>query len=120
MTDNQPQATTDEAGRGPVNESERILSLDLIRGVAVLGVLLMNAVSFVGLDSQHPRRHSHPPTGIPVPPVIPAKAGIHAWPAGHNPPPTVTPAALRHSRAYTVILSVAKNPKPPLRSQSCP
>ena len=46
MTDNQPQAITDEAGRGPVTESERILSLDLIRGVAVLGILLMNAVSF--------------------------------------------------------------------------
>ena len=34
------------APRGPVSESERILSLDLIRGVAVLGILLMNAVSF--------------------------------------------------------------------------
>ena len=31
---------------GPVRESERIVSLDLIRGVAVLGILLMNAVSF--------------------------------------------------------------------------
>ena len=31
---------------GPVGESERIVSLDLIRGVAVLGILLMNAVSF--------------------------------------------------------------------------
>ena len=31
---------------GPVAESTRITSLDLIRGVAVLGILLMNAVSF--------------------------------------------------------------------------
>ncbi len=31
---------------GPVGESARITSLDLIRGVAVLGILLMNAVSF--------------------------------------------------------------------------
>ncbi len=31
---------------GPVREAERIVSLDLIRGVAVLGILLMNAVSF--------------------------------------------------------------------------
>ena len=35
--------TTDS---GPVQEPERIISLDLIRGVAVLGILLMNAVSF--------------------------------------------------------------------------
>ena len=34
------------AGAGPVRESARITSLDLIRGVAVLGILLMNAVSF--------------------------------------------------------------------------
>ena len=38
----QPQATDS----GPVRESARITSLDLIRGVAVLGILLMNAVSF--------------------------------------------------------------------------
>ena len=31
---------------GPVREFARITSLDLIRGVAVLGILLMNAVSF--------------------------------------------------------------------------
>ena len=35
--------TTDS---GPVRESARITSLDLIRGVAVLGILLMNAVAF--------------------------------------------------------------------------
>ena len=34
------------ADSGPVRESARITSLDLIRGVAVLGILLMNAVSF--------------------------------------------------------------------------
>ena len=31
---------------GPVRDSVRITSLDLIRGVAVLGILLMNAVHF--------------------------------------------------------------------------
>ena len=31
---------------GPVRDSARITSLDLIRGIAVLGILLMNAVSF--------------------------------------------------------------------------
>ena len=31
---------------GPVRESGRITSLDLVRGVAVLGILLMNAVHF--------------------------------------------------------------------------
>ena len=36
-------ATTDS---GPVQDPARITSLDLIRGVAVLGILLMNAVSF--------------------------------------------------------------------------
>ena len=35
--------TTDS---GPVRESGRITSLDLIRGIAVLGILLMNAVNF--------------------------------------------------------------------------
>ena len=34
------------AESGPVRETARITSLDLIRGVAVLGILLMNAVSF--------------------------------------------------------------------------
>ena len=36
----------DNPNPGPVTESARITSLDLIRGVAVLGILLMNAVSF--------------------------------------------------------------------------
>lgn len=39
-------ALPQETERGPVSERERIAGLDLIRGVAVLGILLMNAVSF--------------------------------------------------------------------------
>ena len=35
-----------EDGSGPVTESDRITSLDLLRGVAVLVIVLMNAVSF--------------------------------------------------------------------------
>ena len=35
-----------EASAGPTHESSRITSLDLIRGMAVLGILLMNVVSF--------------------------------------------------------------------------
>ena len=35
-----------ESAAGPVAESSRITSLDLIRGVAVLGILLMNVVHF--------------------------------------------------------------------------
>ena len=35
-----------ENGPGPVTESDRITSLDLLRGVAVLVIVLMNAVSF--------------------------------------------------------------------------
>ena len=42
-----PSQTADS---GPVRESGRITSLDLIRGIAVLGILLMNAVNF-GLGS---------------------------------------------------------------------
>ena len=40
------QSARPEADSGPVTESARITSLDLIRGAAVLGILLMNAVSF--------------------------------------------------------------------------
>ena len=39
-------AGSEQADSGPVRGSERITSLDLIRGVAVLGILLMNAVDF--------------------------------------------------------------------------
>ena len=38
---------------GPVRENARITSLDLIRGVAVLGILLMNAVSFTFGDAPY-------------------------------------------------------------------
>ncbi len=42
----QPDSATPATAAAPVSESSRITSLDLIRGVAVLGILLMNAVSF--------------------------------------------------------------------------
>lgn len=38
-----------EGRGGPISPSERIASLDVIRGVAILGILVMNALSF-GLD----------------------------------------------------------------------
>ena len=40
------QSARPEADSGPVTESARITSLDLTRGAAVLGILLMNAVEF--------------------------------------------------------------------------
>lgn len=48
-----PEPTTAEASppdSGPVAETARITHLDMLRGVAVLGILLMNAVSY-GLPS---------------------------------------------------------------------
>ena len=39
-------APSETSNSGPVREEARITSLDLIRGVAVLGILLMNAVHF--------------------------------------------------------------------------
>ena len=38
--------TSQTPDSGPVRENARITTLDLIRGIAVLGILLMNAVSF--------------------------------------------------------------------------
>lgn len=47
MADDQGSpAVHGENGSGPVTESDRITSLDLLRGVAVLVIVLMNAVSF--------------------------------------------------------------------------
>ena len=40
------EASSQTVDSGPVREPARITSLDLVRGVAVLGILLMNAVSF--------------------------------------------------------------------------
>ncbi len=34
------------SGAGPVQVSERILSLDVLRGFAILGILIMNIQSF--------------------------------------------------------------------------
>ena len=44
--DQRPGRAHDGNGSGPVTESDRITSLDLLRGVAVLVIVLMNAVSF--------------------------------------------------------------------------
>ncbi len=46
MANRNAATTSSESSPGPVAESTRITSLDLVRGVAVLGILLMNAVSF--------------------------------------------------------------------------
>ena len=42
----QPDTTTPRAPAGPVLERERILALDLLRGFAVLGILVMNIQAF--------------------------------------------------------------------------
>ena len=44
-----PDDQTSVGVSGPIAQSERIASLDVIRGVAILGILVMNALSF-GLD----------------------------------------------------------------------
>ena len=44
-----PDDQTSVGVGGPIPQSERIASLDVIRGVAILGILVMNALSF-GLD----------------------------------------------------------------------
>ena len=49
MTDKPPDASTTKSTSGPVTSAERITSLDMIRGVAILGILPMNALAF-GLD----------------------------------------------------------------------
>ncbi len=47
MADDQGSPNVQDGnGSGPVTESDRITSLDLLRGVAVLVIVLMNAVSF--------------------------------------------------------------------------
>ena len=46
MTADSAGTSSQTAAAGPVRESSRITSLDLIRGVAVLGILVMNAVYF--------------------------------------------------------------------------
>ena len=46
-------ARSQTADSGPVREPTRITSLDLIRGVAVLGILLMNAVSFKFVEAAY-------------------------------------------------------------------
>ena len=46
-------ARSQTADAGPVREHARITSLDLLRGVAVLGILLMNAVSFTFVEAAY-------------------------------------------------------------------
>jgi len=43
---NDPETATLEPSRGPVSAAERITSLDAIRGIALLGILPMNALYF--------------------------------------------------------------------------
>lgn len=44
-----PSFASNAEANGPLSSNERIASLDVIRGVAILGILVMNALSF-GLD----------------------------------------------------------------------
>ena len=46
-------ARSQNTDSGPIREHTRITSLDLIRGVAVLGILLMNAVSFKFVEAAY-------------------------------------------------------------------
>lgn len=46
-------ARGDTSGGGPVRAAERITNLDLVRGVATLGILLMNIVSFGLIDAAY-------------------------------------------------------------------
>ena len=46
-------AAAPTAGAAPISEGARITALDLIRGVAVLGILLMNVVSFAFGDAPY-------------------------------------------------------------------
>jgi uncharacterized protein len=46
VTAQQPAPSTPDSASGPIPVSERITSLDAIRGVAILGILPMNALTF--------------------------------------------------------------------------
>ncbi len=46
-------AQTQTTDAGPIRDQARITALDLIRGVAVLGILLMNAVSFAFVEAAY-------------------------------------------------------------------
>lgn len=49
MTDTPARGSSARSESGPVSSTDRITSLDMIRGVAILGILPMNALAF-GLD----------------------------------------------------------------------
>ncbi len=48
-----PDARTAQAAAAPVTGSERIVSLDVLRGVAILGILVMNIQSFSMIEAAY-------------------------------------------------------------------
>ncbi len=46
LSDAEPQQSLSPAAAGPVQSDERIVSLDMLRGVAVLGILVMNVYAY--------------------------------------------------------------------------
>ena len=41
-----PEGTTMSAAQSPLQQQDRLVSLDIIRGVALFGILLMNITAF--------------------------------------------------------------------------
>src|ERR1022692_2221223 len=66
MGPSQTDRVTPPAPAGPVMERERILALDLLRGFAVLGILVMNVQGFAEIFAayQNPTAYPHSLEGV--------------------------------------------------------